>query len=90
MVFIAKYPETPDTMTPMSTGMSRLVSKLDSRAFGASTTTDPKMEGMDIKKANLTAKFLSRPENNPPTKVDPDLDIPGAIATDWHNPMMTA
>ena len=45
---------------------------------------------IEIRKANLTANSLLRPEIKPPKRVDPDLEIPGHIATPCIRPTKKA
>ena len=87
---MAKKPESPATKTPARIGTSMLVSMPDPKAAGASMITEPRIDGMEIKNANFTAKSRSKPEINPPTRVAPDLDIPGVIAMDWQMPIRMA
>ena len=59
-------------------------------AAGASITAEPRIEGMEIKNTNFTANFLSKLHIKLPNKVEPDLEIPGHMATPWTNPMNKA
>lgn len=45
-----------------------------------SNSVAPKIAGIDSKNENLAASSLLSPTNKAPTIVDPDLEIPGAMA----------
>ena len=46
----------------------------------ASRATAPKIAGIERRKENVAAVFLSIPRKIPTEIVDPDLEIPGNIA----------
>lgn len=87
MPLIAKSPETAETITPTTTGRTRLESIPASNAAGASSIAEPKIGGIDIRNANLTAHSLLSPQARPPTRVLPDLDIPALLQLPAKDPL---
>ncbi len=55
-----------------------------------SITIESRMIGIDIRKENLPASFLSAPDNNPAQIVDPERDIPGKTASPCAMPIIKA
>ena len=87
---MAKIPESAATMTPAIMGPAAPVVIPSESRSGTSRITDPRMEGMEIRKANLTARALSRPVIRLPNSVDPDRETPGQMAMPCMIPTNTA
>ena len=80
IVLIARTPDTAATIPPTMIGPMLDPTAAPMSPPCASRISDPRIEGMEMRNANSTANSLSRPESSPPTRVDPDLEIPGHIA----------
>ena len=80
MVLIAISPDIAATAIPTMTGPSCAISMPASIASGASIIAEPRIDGIEIRKTNLTANFLSRLQIRLPKSVEPDLEIPGQMA----------
>ena len=83
-------PETAATIIPITTGPKNPGSMPDSMAAGASSTAEPRIEGIDIRNTYLTANSLLRLHIRLPNSVEPDLEIPGQIAIPCTMPMKNA
>ena len=81
MVVIAKYPEIAATKNPTIIGPIVDGSIPALIALGNSKIAEPSIAGIDIRKANSTANSLFKPVTRLPTIVDPDLEIPGIMAS---------
>ena len=83
---MAKSPDRAETITPAATGPTDAISIPPAKASGASTMTEPIMDGIDMRNANFTANSLLSPDTRPPKSVEPDLEIPGHMATPCISP----
>ena len=64
---MAIRPEKALTMTPVKIGSTNDISAPCSKAAGASSITEPSIEGIEMRKANFTPNSLLSPEKRLPT-----------------------
>ena len=87
IALIATIPEIADKITPTAIGPIKDASAPPAKASGASRMTEPRIDGMEMRNANLTASLRSNPDMRDPKSVEPDLDTPGQIAMPCMQPI---